>query len=54
MSEVSFSNVSQVLRRTVKVDGRCGGLQNFAGRAVDIVVYNDIETTCDANADGEN
>lgn len=39
MAEVKFSNVEQVLRRIVKHDGRCGGLQKYAGQEVDVLVY---------------
>lgn len=41
MAEATFSNVQQILRRTIKNDGRAGGMQKFVGKDVDIVVYNE-------------
>ena len=43
MESTTFNNVSEVLSRIVKDDGRCGGLQRYAGKAVDIVIYNEEE-----------
>ena len=39
METSTFHNVNEVLRRIVKSDGRCGGLQRYAGQTVDIVIY---------------
>lgn len=39
MTEIRISNVEQILRRVVKDDGRCGGLQFHAGKIVDIIIY---------------
>ena len=39
MESTTFNNVSEVLSRIVKADGRCGGLQNYTGQSVDIVIY---------------
>jgi len=43
MEVATFSNIEQVIRRTIKPDGRAGGMQKFAGREVDIIVYNEEE-----------
>lgn len=39
MAEVTISNVKQLISRTVKSDGRAGGMQPFAGKSVDIIIY---------------
>lgn len=43
MESTTFNNVSEVLSRVVKNDGRAGGLQRYAGKSVDIIIYNDDE-----------
>ena len=43
MESSTFYNVSEVLKRIVKNDGRCGGLQAYCGKTVDIVIYNEEE-----------
>ena len=43
MDEVKFRNVEQVLRRTVKEDGRVGGLQKYINAEVDVVTYRQEE-----------
>lgn len=43
MESTTFNNVSEVLSRIVKNDGRCGGLQRYAGKAVDIIIYEEEE-----------
>ena len=53
MEKTIFSNVEQVLRRRVKEDGRVGGLQKFAGKEVDVVVYENVETKPDRNEEEE-
>jgi len=39
MAEVNISNVEQMLSRTVKNDGRCGGLQFAVGQEVTVLTY---------------
>jgi len=39
METATFNKVKEVLHRVVKSDGRCGGLQRYAGQTVDIVTY---------------
>lgn len=43
MESTTFNNVSEVLSRIVKDDGRVGGLQSYRGKAVDIIIYNEQE-----------
>ena len=43
MESTTFDNVSEVLKRTVKNDGRVGGLQSYCGKTVDVVIYNEEE-----------
>lgn len=44
METATFSNIEQVIRRTVRADGRAGGMQRFINREVDIIIYNEEET----------
>lgn len=44
MDTATFSNIEQVIRRTIKSDGRCGGMQHFIGREVDIIIYDNEPT----------
>lgn len=53
MESTTFNNVSEVLSRVVKSDGRCGGLQRYAGKSVDIVIYENVETEPDRNEEEE-
>lgn len=41
MESTTFRNVREVLRRTVRSDGRCGGLQRYIDQEVDILIYNE-------------
>lgn len=43
MATVTIEHVGQVLSRRVKADGRCGGLQQFAGSDVDVIIYEEEE-----------
>ena len=43
MKECKFENVCEVLRRTVKKDGRAGSLQNYIGKDVDVITYLNTE-----------
>lgn len=43
MEQTTFANVREVLRRTVKKDGRIGSLQNYIGKSVDVLTYADTE-----------
>ena len=54
MATVTIEHVEQVLSRRVKGDGRCGGLQLFAGQDVDVIIYERVETKPDRNPDEEN
>lgn len=47
MATVTMKDVEQVLSRRVKSDGRAGGLQRFAGRDVDVIIYENKETVSD-------
>lgn len=43
MDTATFSNIEQVIRRTVRNDGRAGGMQHFVGKSVDIIIYTEEE-----------
>ena len=51
MTEITISNVAQILRRVVKNDGRIGALQTFKGKEVVVIVY---ENTTPENEGDEN
>jgi hypothetical protein len=53
MESTTFNNVNEVLSRVVKSDGRVGGLQRYAGKSVDIVTYENVETGQDRNEEEE-
>ena len=44
MKEASFCNIQEVLRRTVKRDGRIGGFHSHIGETVDVIIYQNSET----------
>jgi len=45
MEQSTFRNVKEVLRRTVKKDGRAGGLHSYIGETVDVITYLNTEET---------
>jgi len=40
MSEVNMNDVDQILLRTVRSDGRIGGLQSVVGEKVHVITHN--------------
>lgn len=43
MESTTFKNVSEVLRRVVRADGRVGGMQKYINQEVDVIVYENTE-----------
>ena len=43
MQSATFNNVKEVLSRTVKPDGRLGGLQKYVNEKVDVLTYLNTE-----------